>query len=185
MVWDMGQGTRISLKIPHNDFCINRTAALSPDGRYVAASNEADFWVFDAHSGSELWHGLPSHTDTISGIRWITGPQWPYQASGSGDRLLRRLLGQARTGNRLALLTWSGDATARLWDWNPLGSHLVEIWRVEDSLGFDLADANSTGSAILTVGYEGELRVWQSWIDQPERLLMVARDLTPSGLSAK
>lgn len=86
-------------------------AVVSPDGQWLAVAADKQVIITDTQALATKW-AFVAHTDRVQELAWVTGVVWPHQgtAGHSGQTDLA-------TEERLALLTWSGDGTARLWDW--------------------------------------------------------------------
>lgn len=121
---------------------------FSPDGSHVAGGIDSTAYVWDAKTGAEVWSSS-AHGDQIHGIQWTRGARW----DGPGSRPL--------------LLTWGGDGTARVWDWEKK----TEIMRHADPESISYAVVNASGSRLLTVNSDGALRVWEVWLNDPVQLL--------------
>ncbi len=172
-LWDVKRETASwSLDIGHDDVYIS----FSPDERLVAAAIGTRFFVFDAENRTELCCKV-IHTQPVLGIQWIEGPAWkaPVATLAWLDELVRWRKAEPwqAEGKRLLLLTWSGDGTARVWDWE----NQREILRMIGP-GSLYAAATKNGSKIVTADYNGTLRVWPAWLDNPNALLASAQSLT-------
>ena len=150
--------------------------AVSPDERYVALHGDRGIDVLETDSGEKVWSLDSPHGDnTIGGVQWVLGLWWPYQSRSSvaWDHLRQWLTGSPwrLDGQRLLLLSWGGDRTARLWD--PEAEK--EIWRGVESGPISIAAVNPTGTYVLTVSEYGVHRLWPLWLNQPDQLLDVAQ----------
>ena len=158
--------------------------AFSPDETLLAAAIDDDFYVFEAATGQVRWHNM-DHKQPLHGIQWVTGARWPHQ-----DRL-NPLLGNLvrwssggpwrAGGERLLLLTWSGDGTTRVWDWETN----YEIMRLTEPNSIDVAALSHDGDHILTAGIDGILRVWDAWPRSPESMLRLAESRITRPLAAE
>ena len=156
--------------------------AFSPDEALVAAAFADDFYVYDAATGAVRWHNR-AHKERLQGIQWLTGGRWPDQ-----DRSGALLGNLARwssggpwraDGDRLLLLTWSGDGTTRLWDWETQ----YEIARLAQPDTVRVTALSDDGTRIVTAGDGGVLRLWETWQRQPGSMLKVAQDRVTRPLS--
>jgi WD40 repeat protein len=149
--------------------------AFSPQEDQVAIADERDFVVLRATDAAVMWRNTDAHAQPIHGIQWISGRQWPNQDRYGAflGNVIRWSNGEAWRGDntRLLLLTWSGDGTARLWDWE----HGTEIMRLPDSAPLDFAALSEDGLHLLTAGDSGVVRVWQVWLQHPEGMVESAQ----------
>lgn len=129
----------------------NSRARFSPNERFVAVIAEEQVAVLNAE-GALVWM-IPAHKQPVVDVQWTTGAAW------------------GRGGERLLLLTWSGDGSARLWDIEGQS----EIMRFSDPDPLNVAAVSPDGAHVLTAGYSGVLRVWESWLHEPETLLATAQ----------
>jgi len=145
---------------------------LSPNGQLVAITAGANFFVLDSKTGTSLWSNQ-AHTQPLTGIAWIKGATWPDQ-----ERVNWLIGGLSRWINgqpwrpadaRLLLLTWGGDGTVRLWDWQ----HQVEILRLADTGPILTTAVSPDGASILTVA-GASVRIWDMWHQDPDRLRNLA-----------
>jgi WD40 repeat protein len=130
-------------------------AKFSPDGRYVAGGIDSTVYVWDAKTRKQLWSS-PAHGNQLHGVQWVSGARW----DGPGSRLL--------------LLSWAGDGTARVWDWKSD----AEILRLADKGSIRFAAANADGSMMLTANSNGTLRAWNTWLNDPAKLLQTTKEHT-------
>ena len=153
VLWDVEQEKKL-WQSEQSDLSTTRPA-FSPDGRYIAAGIGSIVYVWDSLAGTEepLWSS-PAHGQTVRGVQWITGARWDGRDS-------RRLL-----------LTWGGDGTVRLWDWESR----TEIMRLAEAEPIAIAAVSADGAKILVAGDNGLLRVWDAWLNAPQMLLNTARD---------
>jgi WD40 repeat protein len=147
------------------------SAIFSPDEAYVAAAIGTTFSVLDTKTGAGLWFN-EEHTQQVHGVQWVRGRAWDNQPTGWSN-----LMPWSRDDTRLLLLTWSGDGTARLWDWE----QQKEIMRMSDAGPITVATVSGDGKYILTGAYTftasgaaGMVRIWRSWHQDPECLLVTA-----------
>jgi WD40 repeat protein len=183
-MWEIGNGV-VVWPAPSSSADSNRPfntihAALSPDDRLVAVADNYGFTVLNAVTGTPLWENLAAHQDTIHGVAWLQAPVWPHQ-----DRygaiwgpLADWLTGvvRPRGGDRLLLLTWSGDGLVKLWDW----SDRAEIMRVGFRDTVTQAAISPDGSQLLTgymtySGLPAEMRIWSAWRDADGLLQSIGR----------
>ena len=130
-------------------------AKFSPDGCYVAGGIDSTVYVWDAKTRKQLWSS-PAHGNQLHGVQWLSGARW----DGPGSRLL--------------LLSWAGDGTARVWDWKSD----AEILRLADKGSIRFAAANADGSMILTANSNGTLLAWNTWLNDPAKLLQTTKEHT-------
>lgn len=181
MLWDVANGTR---RWQVADIAYDKTyAAFSPDEALVATAIGPAITVLDAASGTVLWAEEKEHDQPVLGVAWLVGPTWPYQQAA-----WRRPLTVFAENERLLLLTWSGDGTARVWDgdhdgdgnWDKDAQNGSEIMRMTDIglEGIGAAVVSPDGKRIVTTtsifttdGPQGLIRLWQTWYREPEKLL--------------
>jgi len=168
-------------------------ADLSPDGQLVAITTGNTFFVFDAESGQQLWVNQ-THTQPVVGIQWVAGASWPNQEPGQWlvGRIARVLSGGPWNPSltRLLLLTWSGDGTTRLWEWEAQKKIGTEIMRLPDAGVLRIATLSPNGAHLFTAalqpnGSKISGRIWQTSLQAPDTLLALALSritrLSPAG----
>ncbi|MEZ4658006.1 MAG: hypothetical protein R2911_10570 [Caldilineaceae bacterium] len=142
-------------------------AALSADGRWLAVAEGRNVRVLNVADGS-LALTLPQHANTVQGVAWTWGAEWPHQADAPA------------ADERLLLLTWSGDGTARVWDW----PRRQQIDLLYGDGPLNMAAFSPNRERILTAASNGALRVWDAWVQQPAALYAAACGLVTRPLSA-
>lgn len=148
--------------------------ALSPDERLVALTSDRAFHVLDADQGDLLWTNQ-EHDEVVLGVQWVRGRVWPHQQRATLpwlDWLAPWVGGEqdSYSDERLLLLTWSGDGTARLWEWHSRS----EIFRAPSTDNEDqitAAGINGAGTQLFTASHQGLLRVWPLWLQTPEQAI--------------
>ncbi|MEZ4714133.1 MAG: hypothetical protein R3A44_43515 [Caldilineaceae bacterium] len=148
-------------------------AALSPDGLWLAVADSRNVRILNASDGA-LAMTLPEHTDTVQGVAWTWGAEWPHQTDAPA------------ADQRLLLLTWSDDGTARVWDWprrQQIDLLYGDLLYGDGSL--NLAAFSPNRERILTAASSGALRVWDVWVQRPAALYatacgLVTRPLLPA-----
>lgn len=171
-LWDTQSGHVVW---PTNDLQYDAShVAFSPTEAYVAVTVNQALLVLQADNGQLIWQQLDAHADPIVGVRWLTGAPWPNQVADDWfSHFLARLNGTYRTfqQDRLLLLTWGGDGTARLWDWQSQS----EVARFADVGTLTVARFDPTEAYLLTAGQGKTLRIWRSWHQDPAALLAAAQ----------
>lgn len=148
--------------------------AFSSNEALVAIGVSNALFVLGADDGQLLWQRADAHADPIVGLRWLTGAPWPHQLAADWfSQFLARLNGTYAPlhASRLLLLTWSGDGTARLWDWQTRS----EVMRFSDVGTMNVALFDPTETYLLTAGHQSTFRVWRSWHTAPLPLLAIAQ----------
>ncbi|HSN75949.1 MAG TPA: TIR domain-containing protein [Anaerolineae bacterium] len=183
-LWQDGPGGKSPLELPLEDAAGQPIEAqFSPDGRYIVAAVAHDLIVFDAATGAEVARKYWAHEDAVEEVQWLVAPAWPDDVpSISCSYANGAVRSQDADQCRLLVLSRAGDGTVRVWHLDLVSqaneARLIEIRRVVDvdrpdaySAGFLAADMRSDLSYLLTVNYEGVLRVWQTWISDPQGLI--------------
>lgn len=172
-LWNTSRGEALWC---YPDVGVKTHIAVSPDERLIAATFDRTFAILDAQTGQLLWSNQ-DHDEPILGLQWAQGSAWQHASRATLpiiDTIMRWLReGQwSDNGQRLFLLTWSGDGTARLWHWN--GERGTEILRLSSTTSDDpinVAAVNADGTAIFTATYLGVVRIWPVWLAEPEKAL--------------
>lgn len=156
--------------------------ALSPDEQLVAVTRDRAFLVLDSVRGELLWENS-DHGEAILGLQWTSGRVWPHQLRATPPWLawLTPWLGKeygSNTDERLLLLTWSGDGTARLWEWYSRSEIFRATSTDSNADPITAAGINETGTWLFTATEQGVLRVWPLWLQTPENA-MAGVDLHP------
>ncbi|MCB0087709.1 MAG: hypothetical protein KDE54_07340, partial [Caldilineaceae bacterium] len=162
--WDISDDTVLIHDAPDNF----ADAALSPDSRWLAVADSNNVRILNMANGVVEWSPL-AHRDRVQGVAWLWGAEWPHQTD------------PPATSERLLLLTWSGDGTARVWDWSR--RELIDLLYGDGSLA--IAAFSPNGKHIFTAASGGTLRTWETWIRRPEELYntacgLITRPLSPA-----
>lgn len=130
------------------------SAEYSPEEKYVVLAGNDQFSVLDTLGGELRWQ--ETFDEPVLGAKWITGPKWDDEGA-----------------ERLMLLTWGGDGTARLWDFETER----EILRISAPGSISNAAISPDGTRLLTAQFEypGTLRISPIWHSDPAILFEAAQ----------
>jgi WD40 repeat protein len=121
------------------------TAAISPDGRLLAMSDQGDVFVYDVVLGERIAESMTHHAETINDLRFNSEGNW--------------------------LATTSDDRTVKLWNFRSQGSPLL-FGAHPGGVPTALA-VSADGRTLLTSSRSGEVWAWS--VPARQKLFPVCR----------
>ena len=202
VIWDITSGDKLFTLGPN----IRYEAAYSPDGHYlVTAGNIGNLDVWDAATGERLFRTIGHSGNALSHVQFNhDGSQivstsndgsvslWRFSSSGLEEiqkipNHAGNVGGAAFSQDGTFLYTSSNDGTTRIWDVSAAGNSELAAIKTHDDIRTSDFHLIADGSQLVTVGYDGMLRLWDAQIWEEIRAIQAHAgriseiDVSPDG----